>query len=119
MSKVISSFLFVLLFQISFAQIKITDLTAEHQVAPLGLVAKQPRLSWKITSDKRNFLQTAYEIQISSTKDPSKGDAWSTGQVMSDQSVNIIYQGQELKSTKHYFWRVRVWDNFDKPSEWS
>src|SRR6185369_5398033 len=119
MKKVILSILSCLLFQTSFAQVKITDLTSEHQVAPLGLVAKQPRLSWKIISDKRDFLQTAYEIQVSTTKDPSKGDAWNTGKVMSDQSVNIIYQGIELKSTKHYFWRVRVWDNSGKASDWS
>jgi alpha-L-rhamnosidase len=119
MKKVIVSILSCLLLQISFAQVKITDLTAEHQVAPLGLVAKQPRLSWKIISDKRDFMQAAYEIQISTTKDPSKGDAWNTGKVMSDQSINIIYQGQELKSTKHYFWRVRVWDKAGKASDWS
>ncbi len=81
--------------------------------------AKQPRLSWKITSDKRNFLQSAYEIQISTTKDPSKGDAWNTGKVMSDQSINITYHGKELKSMTHYFWRVRVWDNTGKASPWS
>ena len=72
-------------------------------MTPLGLGAKQPRLSWKITSDKRDVVQAAYEIQVSTTKDPGKGDAWSTGKVASDQSTNITYQGQELKSTTHYF----------------
>jgi len=119
MNKVILLFFFVLQIQASFAQPKITDLTAEHLVTPLDLAVKQPRLSWKITSDKRNFAQTAYEIQVSTTKDPSKGDAWNTGKVMSDQSVNIMYQGQQLKSTTHYFWRVRAWDNSGKPSAWS
>src|SRR5258708_5691284 len=103
MKKPVLLFLFVLQIQILFAQPKITYLTAEHVVAPLGLAAKQPRLGWKITSDHRNFMQTAYEIQVSTTKDPSKGDAWNTGKVMSDQSTNITYQGQELKSASHYF----------------
>src|SRR4051812_44432194 len=64
-------------------------------------------------------MQTAYEIQISTTKDPSNGVAWSTGKVTSDQSTSITYKGQELKSTEHYFWRVRVWDNSGKASPWS
>ncbi len=119
MKKSILLFLSVLLIQTSFAQTKITDLKVENLVTPLGLGAKQPRLSWKITSDKRDFMQYAYEIQISTTKDPSKGDAWKTGKVMSDQSTNITYQGQELKSTTHYFWRVRVWDSSGKASAWS
>jgi alpha-L-rhamnosidase len=119
MIKSILYFFTLLFIQTSFAQLKITDLTAEHLVAPLGLGAKQPRLSWKITADIRNALQSAYEIQVSTTKDPSKGDAWRTGKVMSDQSTNISYQGQELKPTTHYFWRVRVWDNAGKASPWS
>lgn len=119
MTKYIFFFFALLLVQTSFAQLKITDLTAEHLVAPLGLGAKQPRLGWKIITDKRNVVQSAYEIQVSTTKDPSKADAWSTGKVMSDQSTNIMYQGKELKSTTHYFWRVRVWDNTGKASPWS
>jgi len=119
MKKSILLFLPVLLIQTCIAQPKITDLTAEHLVAPLGLGAKQPRLSWKIISDKRDFMQAAYEIQVSTTKDPSKGDAWNTGKVMSEQSTNVTYQGKELKSTTHYFWRIRVWDSAGKPSPWS
>jgi alpha-L-rhamnosidase len=118
MKQAITLCLFIIQIQ-TFAQLKIIDLRAENLVAPLGLGVKQPRLSWKIISDKRDFMQTAYEIQISTTKDPSKGDAWNTGMVMSDQSTNITYQGQELKSTTHYFWRVRVWDNSGKASPWS
>ncbi len=119
MNKLLILFASLLLNLTSFAQLKITDLTVEHLVAPLGLGAAQPRLSWKMVSDQRNILQSAYEIQVSTTKDPSKGDAWSTGKVVSDQSANITYQGKELKSMTHYFWHVRVWDNSGKPSPWS
>src|SRR5437868_4504193 len=104
MKQAIILFLFIIQIQ-TFAQPKITDLRTENLVAPLGLGAKQPRLSWKIISDKRDFMQTAYEIQISTTKNPSKGDAWNTGKIISDQSTSITYKGQELKSTEHYFWR--------------
>ncbi len=119
MKKSILLFLSILLIQTCFAQLKVTDLTVENQITPLGLGTRQPRLSWMITTDKKNVLQTAYEIQVSTTKDPSKGDAWKTGKIMSDQSVYVTYQGSELKSSTHYFWRVRVWDNTGKASAWS
>jgi len=119
MNNPILGLLFLLFTQPSFAQTKVIDLTAENQVAPLGLGVKQPLLSWKIISEKRDFIQSAYEIQISTSKDPGKGDAWNTGKIISDQSTNITYQGKELKSMSHYFWRVRVWDGAGKPSPWS
>jgi len=119
MKRSLSLLLSILLIQTSFAQLKVADLTVENLITPVGLGTKQPRLSWKIISDKRNVLQTAYEIQISTTKDPSKGEAWKTDKVMSDQSVYVTYQGAELKSLTHYFWRVRVWDNSGKASPWS
>ena len=38
---------------------------------------------------------------------------------MSDQSVNIEYQGRQLESKKRYYWQVRIWDNKQKISSWS
>ncbi len=119
MKKPVAAFLCALLVQSVFAQLKVVDLTVENLVAPVGLGTTQPRLSWKIISDKRDFHQTEYEIQVSTTKDPSKGDAWKTGKVLSGESVYVTYQGTELKSSTHYFWRVRVWDGSGTASPWS
>jgi hypothetical protein len=39
--------------------------------------------------------------------------------MLSQASVWIPYSGQRLEPCKRYFWRVRVWDINDKPSQWS
>ncbi|GAA3331415.1 hypothetical protein GCM10020331_087930 [Ectobacillus funiculus] len=37
----------------------------------------------------------------------------------SDQSIHIVYNGPELASGTRYYYRVKVWDNFGRESEWS
>jgi alpha-L-rhamnosidase len=98
-----------------FAQSTIKNLLCENLSNPIGLDIKQPRFSWQLVSDKRNTMQSAYEIKVSS----GKTAVWSSGKVSSDQSVNIPYDGPPLVSEKKYTWQVRVWDNSGKPSAWS
>lgn len=115
-------FLFVSFSLIVNSQVKLQKLTVENQPGPVGLDVKQPRFGWQIVSDKRNARQTAYEIQVAENTDAlakGKGLVWETGKVSSDQSVYIPYSGKELNSGTKYFWRVRVWDNSGKRSEWS
>lgn len=52
------------------ADILVYDLRVENLTNPLGLDASSPRFSWKISSDKKNTLQTAYEIIVSSSQEP-------------------------------------------------
>jgi alpha-L-rhamnosidase len=105
----------------AIAQVKVQNLLTENLVNPIGLDATQPRFSWQLVSDKRNVLQTAYEIRIAN--DPAaitKGkNSWSTGKVTSDQSTLVPYKGEALVSGKRYYWQVRVWDNSGKASSWS
>src|SRR5690349_10160413 len=93
-----------LLFTISlFAQVKVQHLLTENLDNPIGLDVKQPRFSWQLVSNKRNTVQTAYEIKVSN----GKTIAWNTGKVSSDQSVHVTYQGNELQSGMSYQWQVR------------
>ena len=59
--------LFVVILQLvvnhCFAQVKPINLICENSRNPIGLDALQPELSWQLDSDKRNVMQTAYEIQ--------------------------------------------------------
>lgn len=111
---------FMILAGASIAQVKIQQLKVENLKTPLGLDAAQPRLSWQITSDKRNIYQTAYEIRVATdVAGLSIGAVWNSGKVTSDQSVHILYGGQPLKPKQRYFWQVRVWDNAGKASPWS
>ncbi|MGO4184271.1 family 78 glycoside hydrolase catalytic domain [Paenibacillus sp. TAF43_2] len=105
------------------ATMAVTDLTTEYTNNPIGIDVVKPRMSWKLQSDKRGQLQTAYAIQVASTNQKlldNQPDVWNTDKVDSNQSVNVVYDGKPLESGKRYFWRVKVWDlNNEKASEWS
>ncbi len=122
MNKIITLFLFLQLISLfCFAQVKVEYLQTENQVNPIGLDIVHPRFSWQLNSNKRNVLQTAYEIRLSEDQSISKGNniKWMTGKVTSDSSVHVVYKGSSLQSGKRYYWRVRVWDNTGKASAWS
>ncbi|KIC95183.1 alpha-L-rhamnosidase [Flavihumibacter solisilvae] len=100
---------------VGFAQSAVTAVWVENRENPLGVVSAQPRFSWRLQSDKRNTVQTAYEINLKE----GSATAWSTGKVNSNQSVHVVYNGKPLESGKKYTWQVRAWDNSGKPSAWS
>lgn len=92
--------------------VKITNLRCEYLRNPLGIDVHHPRLSWVLESDKRGMKQTAYRILVTGTKENLKkniGDLWDSGQVESNKSVHIVYQGRELNSGMSCFWKVKVW----------
>ena len=96
------------------------DLEVEYFSNPTGLGESEPRLSWKLESKKRNILQTAYQIQVSKKADfAGKNIVWDTGRIRSDKSVHVTYKGPEPVSRQRYYWRVRVWDNHNRQSDWS
>lgn len=103
------------------AQIRLKNLRTENLNNPIGLDISQPRFSWQLLSEKRNVLQTAYELKLGD--DPkvlaTNKTIWSTGKVASDQSIHVPYNGPALQSGKRYYWQVRVWDNSGKASSWS
>jgi hypothetical protein len=100
-----------------------TSLRCEYVQDPLGVDAPNPpRLFWKLESTTRGQRQTAYQILVASSADglaKDKGDLWDTGKVASDETVQIPYRGQRLKSSQQVFWEVRVWDRDDNASAWS
>jgi alpha-L-rhamnosidase len=104
-----------LMFLFSFAQVKVQQLRTENLVNPIGLDVPQPRFSWQLTSDKRNTMQSAYEIMVSA----GSNAVWKSGKVSTDSSVQVMYKGSPLKSSEKYNWKVKVWDNENKSSAWS
>ena len=100
----------------------VKDLICEYHTNPIGLDVKNPRLSWKIFSEKENVIQTAYEIRVAdSPANLAKSSQliWSSGKVAGSESVNVEYQGPQLKSMQRVYWQVRIWDNDDKATKWS
>ena len=43
---------------------RVYDLRTEYRENPMGLTAKAPRFSWKMESQEKDTLQTAYEIHV-------------------------------------------------------
>jgi alpha-L-rhamnosidase len=108
-----------LLLLVTFAatgQIKLQNVLVENRVNPIGLDTKQPRFSWQLVSDRKNVMQTAYEIKV---LDEKKKQVWTSGKVDSDQSVHVPYNGPQLLSATKYTVRVRAWDDNKKASNWS
>lgn len=114
-------FFLLLTAQLVLGQVKINDLRCEMLVDPLGIDAKQPRLSWRLHSDQRDVQQTAYEILVTSSKEKlskNEADVWNSGKINSSQSIHIKYTGKELQSGRGYFWKVRSFTN-KGATEWS
>ena len=96
-------------------------LTCEYAVDPLGIDTREPRFGWRLESEARGQMQTAYRILVASNAeklDQNLGDKWDSGKVESNQSVNIPYEGQALASAEKCCWKVCVWDQANKES-WS
>ncbi len=83
------------------------DLTTEYQVNPIGMDIKRPRFSWKLKSEDKNVMQSAYQIIVSD----NEGEVWNTQKVEKDDSVLVTYEGKELEAEKQYHLMVKVYDN--------
>jgi alpha-L-rhamnosidase len=105
--------------------ITVGELRCEYLEEPLGIDTTQPRLSWTLSADKRGARgqgQSAYRILVAGNRnelDAGQGDLWESGEVTSDQSVQVRYAGKALASEQECFWKVRVWDEQGKLSPWS
>ena len=98
------------------------DLRCDYAVNPLGVDSQNPRLFWKLESAERAQKQTAYQILAASSEKnlaSEEGDVWDSGKVDSDESIQIPFPGEKLKSSQKIFWKVRVWDANGKASAWS
>src|SRR3989442_237465 len=96
--------------------IQVQDVRCEYERNPLGIDVREPRLSWKLVSDQRGSVQSAYQIRVT---DEQGSKLWDTGKVLADQSVHVPYRGPALQSGQRCTWQVRVWDGQDQPSAWS
>ncbi len=118
--------LFLITFSTLHAQntnvLVVSDLRCENLTNPVCIDKLQPRMSWKLESDARNIIQSAYRILVSDDPeklDADEGNLWDSRKVASNQSIMIQYQGRILKAATKYYWKVRVWDTSGHGSGWS
>jgi len=93
----------------------------EGFVDPLGYYEASPRFSWLLPEESSGLSQSAYQIQVVSSEAQfsDAADLWDSGKVLSDKTSWVDYEGELLASRQKLFWRVKVWDENDKPSAWS
>jgi alpha-L-rhamnosidase len=98
----------------------ITSLKTEYRTNPLGIDITQPRLSWRMDTDRKNAKQTAYQLLAASSPDLltiESADLWNSGNIESDQSIHVKYEGEALQSRQRVYWKVFVWDETGSSSE--
>jgi alpha-L-rhamnosidase len=103
-------------------QLTVTNLRCESRSNPLGMDMAKPGLSWELQSKQQNVVQTAYRILVADNEaalGKNSGNIWDSKKINSSASVQVVYAGKTLQSTKKYFWKVMVWDNKGNVSVWS
>ena len=101
------------------------NLRCEYLANPQGIDVPQPRLSWVLQARDpaaRGLHQSAYQILVAASPASlaqDKGDLWDSGKVASDETVGIAFAGRALRSRDDCHWKVRVWDQGGKVSDWS
>jgi hypothetical protein len=101
------------------------ELKCDFWENPEGIDVERPVFSWTIkmrTKDRRGMSQTAYQIIVSSTLKGlynDIGDIWNSEKIMSDKMAQEFFDGNPLLSSKKYWWKVKIWDENNKESDWS
>ena len=93
------------------AGVRVGQLETEQMARPLSVERAAPRLSWIITSDERDVMQTAYHIQVATSPEllaEGQADLWDSGVTASDQSIWVPYGGKTLRSNQRCYWRVKL-----------
>lgn len=86
--------------------LKITKIHMDYETAQVG-IGHVPQFGWALESDKRNVVQTAYELEIA--RDPEFTDkVYASGVVKSDASAQVEAEEVALVSMSRYHVRVRA-----------
>jgi alpha-L-rhamnosidase len=97
-------------------------LRVEYADNPIGIDVTRPRFSWQLLSSARGVAQTAYQIRVARDEKSLRDGLnllWDSGKLLSDESIQHVYQGPSLQSRQRYYWQVRVWDEHGIDLGWS
>lgn len=86
-------------------------LTCEGLTAPLAIDTATPRFGWQLRSARQGDAQCSYRIEVASDSLrllSGDADLWDSGEVRSDSSVGIAYEGLPLADGTQCWWRVTV-----------
>ena len=95
-----SLFALQIVVSLCYAQVKVDGLLCENRTNPIGMDVTLPRFSWRLSSDKRNEMQTAYRVEVSESP-AFHGNIWDSGRIKSDSSVFVTYKGKPCNRAKN------------------
>jgi alpha-L-rhamnosidase len=98
------------------------ELTVEFIREPKNVEISDPLPEYSWIVPKQAVLQTGFQILVSSSKDKSVkniADVWDSKHVNTDKSANIEHGSGPLKPNSTYYWKVRIWDQDNLPSDYS
>ncbi len=96
---------------------RIKDFKAEYQNGQMFLSERTPAFSWKLDSEEKNVLQTAYRLMVYKKTFSEEELVWDSGVVESGDNLCQEYAGKELESQAEYKAFVQVWDNKGNQAE--
>ncbi len=94
---------------------EIIKLQVNGMVNPVGIDDKHPKFSFVVEGE--NFYQKSYRIIVSDIEkalENNEGNMWDSGEVNSDECLNIEYKGKELTSCQEYYYKVIVNGEIEK-----
>lgn len=94
----------------------ISELTIDGLKNAAIIDEKNPIFAWKMISDKNDVMQKSYRI-IVGTKNGNEA-MWDSGEVFSDNSINVIYDGKPLLPCTEYYVKIIVKNNYDEYAEY-
>ena len=118
------SFSFINLILLAFCATLAADpvhLRTNSLPSPIGIDTTRPAFSWQSNSKRMNWRQSGYQVLVATDEKllrSGHADAWDSGRVTSDESLQVRYAGKPLRSQQRYVWAVRVWDDRGQPSPW-
>lgn len=83
------------------------------------IIDSRPEVGWIVP--KEAVHQKGFQVLVASSKQNISnniGDVWDSGNIRSKQSTNIEI-GAELEASETYYWKVRIYDQDNRLSEYS
>ena len=80
----------------------------------------KPEFSWIVPVNAK--FQTGFQILVASTKEKletGNANIWDSKKTVSNRSTEVEFDGNDLADNSIFFWKVRIWNEKDKPSEYS
>lgn len=90
----------------------------EYQKKPLGIQNQNPRFSWQAV-ETSSASQKSYRLTVNT----DNGEIyWDSGEINSDKSTCVVYNGPQLREKTRYSWCVTVTDvagnKLESPISW-